>query len=159
MRVVAIEASHRERVNQIIKDEWAGPLVVTRGKLLDTATLPGFVCIEDDDVVGAILYDIRNAECEIAALISYRGNRGIGTELIQAAIAAARAESCTRVWLITTNDNTHAIRYYQRRGFALKCVHINAIEASRKLKPEIPLRGIDDIPILHEFEFEWVLTQ
>lgn len=121
---------------------------------MDTTTLPGFVCIEDNTVVGVILYDVCNAECEIVALISYKENRGIGADLIRSVVNVARAEMCTRVWLITTNDNTHAIRYYQKRGFILKCVYINAIEAARKLKPEIPLQGNDGIAILHEFEFE-----
>jgi RimJ/RimL family protein N-acetyltransferase len=69
----------------------------------------------------------------------------------------ARLHGCKRVWLITTNDNTHAIRYYQKRGFDLVAIHRNAIDASRKIKPQIPLTGFDGIPILHEIEFEMML--
>ena len=47
----------------------------------------------------------------------------------------AGKNGCSRVWLITTNDNIHAIRYYQRFGFALKGVYIDALDESRKLKP------------------------
>ncbi len=39
----------------------------------------------------------------------------------------------------------------------LKAAHINAVEISRKLKPSIPLVGIDNIPIKHEMEFEMIL--
>ena len=35
---------------------------------------------------------------------------------------------CNRMWLVTTNDNTPAIRFYQRYGFTLKAVHINAVD-------------------------------
>lgn len=33
-------------------------------------------------------------------------------------------------------------------------LHVDAIKKSRAIKPEIPLIGFDDIPILHEIEFE-----
>jgi hypothetical protein len=66
---------------------------------------------------------------------------------------------CTRLWLITTNDNLHALRFYQKRGFMLVAVHRNAVEQSRKLKPEIPLYGKDGIPIRDEIELEMLLNQ
>lgn len=54
-------------------------------------------------------------------------------------------------------NDTHAIRFYQQFGFTLREVHINALEKSRKLKPSIPLIGMDNIPLRHEFEFEIIL--
>ena len=38
-------------------------------------------------------------------------------------------------------------------------VHLyhNALELSRKLKPEIPLIGENNIPLKHEIEFEIIL--
>ncbi|MCL2397323.1 MAG: hypothetical protein FWC93_04580 [Defluviitaleaceae bacterium] len=48
--------------------------------------------------------------------------------------------------------------FYQRLGFSLRAVHINALEESRKLKPQIPLTGYEGIPVAHEFEFEVLLT-
>ena len=60
--------------------------------------------------------------------------------------------------LITTNDNTSALRFYQKYGFSLKAVHIGAAdEARRLLKPALPRTGEDRIPIHHEFEFEILL--
>jgi hypothetical protein len=59
--------------------------------------------------------------------------------------------------LITTNDNTAALRFWQKRGFKLLRVHRNAVEKSRKLKPEIPLTGNDGIPIRDEIELEMML--
>jgi hypothetical protein len=44
-----------------------------------------------------------------------------------------------------------------KKGFDLKAAHINAVEQSRKLKPDIPLFGMDNIPIKHELEFEIIL--
>lgn len=36
-------------------------------------------------------------------------------------------------------------------------LHRNALDLSRKLKPEIPLIGENGIPMRHEIEFEKVL--
>ncbi len=36
-------------------------------------------------------------------------------------------------------------------------LHLNAIEEYRRIKPQIPLIGFDNIPILHEIEFEKAL--
>ncbi|MCL2093726.1 MAG: GNAT family N-acetyltransferase, partial [Treponema sp.] len=64
---------------------------------------------------------------------------------------------CKRVYVQTTNDNCHAFRFYQRRGFTICAVRLNELDYSRKLIPEIPLIGDNDIPALHEIEFEMAL--
>ena len=84
-------------------------------------------------------------------------NRGLGTRLLDMAIEAAREKSCRRVVLITTNDNIRAIRFYQKRGFDMARLYRNALDVSRRLKPEIPLIGEDSIPLRHEIEFEMEL--
>ena len=152
--IETITGSHRAFVDKQIVESWGAPYVASRGKLHDTRTQPGFVAMMEGGIAGYILYDISNNECEITALESLHEKQGIGSALIKAVIRRAKESGCNRTWLITTNDNTNAIRFYQRIGFALKAVHINAMEISRKLKPQIPLTGCDGIPIAHEFEFE-----
>lgn len=71
-------------------------------------------------------------------------------------LAAARGADCRRVWLVTTNDNLHALRFYQKRGFDLVALHRNAVDRSRRLKP-IPRCGLDGIPIRHELELDILL--
>ena len=58
-----------------------------------------------------------------------------------------------------TNDNTNAIRFYQKRCFDWVGFHKDAMEVSRELKPEIPLLGNDQIPIKHEIEFDYKLDK
>lgn len=154
MEIIAIKEAHRAYINQVIKDKWSGPMVASMGKLLSTKSLPGYICVDDDMIQGFVLYNIEYGSCEIVVMESNRENRGLGTALVNAVIEVARTNGCKRVWLVTTNDNTHAIRFYQRKGFNLKEVHINSMEKLRQLKPEIPLTGNDHIPVMHEFEFE-----
>lgn len=149
------DATRAEIVAQII-ESWGSCLVVSRGKLHDTRMMPGFAAIENKVVAGYIMYNIEGGDCEIAVLESLRQKQGIGAALINAVIAIAKGAGCRRVWLTTTNSNINAIRFYQKFGFTLKAVHINAMEEARKLKPQIPLEW-DGIPIAHEFEFEIIL--
>ena len=156
-KIELISENYWKFVDAQIAESWSGPFIAVHGDLYDTRLHPGFDAIEDGAVIGYILYLITNQECEITVLESLRERIGVGGALINAVIQKAKSEDCRRVWLITTNDNTLAIRFYQRFGFELKAVHINAMEQARRLKPQIPLVGADGIPIKHEFEFEIAL--
>jgi len=149
-----ITKDHRDFVNTQIAESWGGPFVVSRGDLHDTRSQPGFIARENGENIGYILYDFADNDCEITVVESLRQNRGVGRALIEAVVVQAKKANCRRVWLVTTNDNTLAIRFYQRIGFVLRAVHFDAIKQARKIKPQIPLLGNDDIPIAHEFEFE-----
>ena len=147
----------RPFINKQIAEGWGGPNIVTKCVVHDTRTCPGFIAAENGEIRGYVLYNIADGNLEIIILESLCENKGIGRALINAVIEVAKEAVCHRVWLITTNDNTHAIRFYQRFGFFLRDVHINAVAEARKLKPQIPLIGYDGIPLNHEFEFEIIL--
>ena len=138
MQICEISEPYREEVNRILFEEWHCPPSVSRGRLIDTTILPGFLCLEAGAIKGIVTYHMERQACEIVTLNSFEENKGIGTALIHAVLAVARAHVCERMWLITTNDDINAIRFYQTRGFDLKAVYINAIARSRELKPEIP---------------------
>jgi ribosomal protein S18 acetylase RimI-like enzyme len=104
--------------------------------------------------VGIATYRFADGACELVTLDSMIEGIGVGTALIEAVRGAARAAGCTRLWLITTNDNLSALRFYQKRGFQMVAVYPNALDESRKLKPEIPLMGEDAIPIRDEIELD-----
>ncbi len=159
IEIQELDMRHRGAVNSHIDREWGNP-IVTMGNIIDTRDLPGFVNVEDAAVQGAALYRIADGECEIVALYSLSQARGVGSALIEAVTNAAKEAGCRRVFLITMNDNTHAIRFYQKRGFSLKAVHIDAFKATQGIKGmgEGVILGMDDIPILHEFEFEIPLS-
>jgi len=94
---------------------------------------------------------------EIMSLDSLREGQGIGTALVEAAIAHARASGCAQVTLITTNDNLRALGFYQKRGFDLVRLYRGALDVSRAMKPEIPLVGEGGIPLRHELELAYPL--
>jgi nucleoside-diphosphate-sugar epimerase len=55
-------------------------------------------------------------QCEILTLHAGEQWHGAGTALIEAVGQLARRHGCGRLWVITTNDNVDALRFYQRRG-------------------------------------------
>jgi len=52
----------------------------------------------------------------------------------------------------------NALGFYQKRGFELVAVHRGAVNESRKIKPSIPLVGMNGIPLRDEIELEIKLT-
>lgn len=159
MYLQEINEKFRDAVNRILWEEWHCPPSISKGNIIDTTVLPGFLIIKEDEIKGVVTYHIKNEECEIVTLNSFEENTGIGTALINGVMNIARECNCKRVWLITTNDDINAIRFYQRKGFDLKAAHINAMDRSREMKPSIPLIGMDHIPIKHELEFEILLNE
>ena len=144
-------------MTSLLKEFWASNIVVTRGRIHNTIELPGFLAVQEDKPVGLVTYRIEDNECEIITLNSLIEGIGIGSALIDTVKDTAVTANCKRLWLITTNDNVNALLFYQERGFSLVAVYPNAIEHSRRLKPEIPLVGNNGIPIRDEIELELIL--
>ena len=107
-------------------------------------------------VIAIVLY-VAVALLWLVTLDALVEGAGVGTMLLDAAAEAARSAGCRRLWVITTNDNVHALRFYQRRGFALAALHRDAVTKARRLKPEISLVGEHGIPIRDELELERLL--
>jgi GNAT superfamily N-acetyltransferase len=142
-----------EWVKQFIMQHWGSPIMIAHGVTYTIPKLPGFVADIEGERVGLLTYDIQAQACEIVSLDSTRP--GVGTALMEANKTFARQQGCTRLWLVTTNDNLHALRFYQKRGYVLVAIHRDAITRARRLKPEIPLIGNDGIPIRDEIELEY----
>ncbi|MBN1285233.1 MAG: GNAT family N-acetyltransferase [Anaerolineae bacterium] len=152
-----LEDADRAWAAGLLTERWGSALLVSRGHLWDATTLPGFVAEIDTEPAGLVTYRIDGEECEVTSLDSLRAGQGVGAALLEVVHRAARAAGCRRAWLITTNDNTHALRFYQRRGYCLTALYPGAVEHSRRLKPSIPLVGMDGIPLRDEIELSFWL--
>jgi GNAT superfamily N-acetyltransferase len=157
IRIRPVQDDDRNWVAGLLEEHWHSTRVVSRGQVYEADRLPGFIAEVGGEPVGLLTYRIDGKQCELISMNSLREGIGIGAALIGAAREVARDAGCRRLWLITTNDNLAAVRFYQKRGFRLAAVHCNALEESRKLKPEIPLVGRDGIPLRDEIEMEVIL--
>jgi GNAT superfamily N-acetyltransferase len=147
----------RPWVRQWMSDHWGAELMIVHGEQLYPAESPGFVAESDADMVGLVTYTLHGSECEILSLDSLIEGQGIGSALIEAVRKVTLENGARRLWLVTTNDNLNALRFYQKRGFELVKIHRRAVDESRKLKPSIPLTGGFGIPIRDEIELELIL--
>lgn len=152
-RIRPIENADASWIVDFLKERWSSTMV-SRGRILFPERLPGFIAEQNGKLVGMVTYRVEGEECEIVTLDSIVEGVGIGSGLIDAIKVVAAAAKCDGIWLVTTNDNLHALGFYQKKGFALVAVHRNAIQQSRRLKPEIPLVGLHGIPIRDEIELE-----
>ena len=94
IEIIPLNECFRPEVNRLVASEWAGPIVVTKGKAKDSSKAEGFVACADGRLKGYILYLIEDGRCEILV---------------------------------------------------------------RRIKPSVPLAGIDGIPLKHEMVFEYML--
>jgi len=144
-------ASDRPWLTGFMTERWGAPVAAGGGRLHRLDDLPGFAAVSaDGTVAGVVTYLIEADACEVVSIDSVSQGEGVGTALLEAACEAAAAAGCRSVRLITTNDNLDALRFYQRRGFALTELRPNAVNESRRLKPQIPLVGAHGIPIRDE---------
>lgn len=153
-----LRVDERSWMIETITRRWGGTDMVSRGALLDTAELPALIAERDGMAVGLLTFLPRpGGHTEIVTIDAFPSGAGTGGLLLDAVTELGRQNGWRRLWLVTTNDNTPALRTYQRHGFDLVALHRGAVATSRELKPQIPLIGIGDIPIEHEIELELVL--
>ena len=151
-RVRPVEAGDRAWIDELITREFGAPIVVSRGQVHRPSELDGFIAEVEGARAGLVTLHVDGQDCEVVTLNSIVQGRGYGWALMDAAEQYARTHGCRRLWLITTNDNTRALRFYQRWGMRIAAVHAGAISESREIKPELPVTGDDGIPIRDEIE-------
>jgi GNAT superfamily N-acetyltransferase len=148
-------AIDREWASREVAAAFGGDIQVRRGEAIDTSRLPGLVAERDGEPIGLLRYDPGGGsgtsdEVELAVLVTPVRGAGAGSALIA---ALRRAVPHRPIWVVTTNDNVDALRFYQRQGFRLRALRAGAVDdARRTLKPGIPATGAHDLPIHDELE-------
>ena len=104
--------------------------------------------------MGAATYRLNEDEAQLLGLNAIPRGCGIGSALLVAVEEAVRRTGRRRLWLVTTNDNVDALRFYQRRDYRLVALFPGAVDAARALKPMISRLGVHGIPIHDELVLE-----
>jgi len=142
----------REWAMDVLVREWHGPLIERADEFVDAGLLPFLVAESEGSRVGLATLLLGPDYVEIITLNSFSEGNGIGTALIESAADIARSRGAVDLRLFTTNDNIHAIGFYQRRGFHLHALHRDTMTRARVLKPEIPYVGRSGIVMRDELE-------
>ena len=159
IQIRPIVEDDRPWVRSIHRKWWGAESLIIRKTRYEPAGMDGFIAIHNDEKVGLVILRYEENLCEIISLTIFDSNPLIGKQLIQVSIQDAKDHASTQMIVVTTNDNTGALRFYQQMGFRLRELRVGIVEESRKLKPEIPLEGKYHIPIRDELELELILCQ
>jgi len=158
MKVLKTTIENQNDVIQFFMEHWGSAEMVVSSGIYNCSELDGFIYVnEHDEITGLITYIIRNNECEIISLDSIEEGKGIGTELVREVENLAKQHRCELISLLTTNDNLHALKFYQKRGYRIAEIIPNAVQKARAIKPSIPLIGNDNIPLHDELKLQKVL--
>ena len=87
----------------------ASPRAVRLGEVVEPAAMPGLVAERDRERIGLLTYIVDGDHFEVLSLHCRVENAGAGSALLEAAAALAAGRGCRRLWLVTTNDNLHAL--------------------------------------------------
>ena len=155
IRVRPIDEGDRPMLAWLVAELWGSEVVAVHGSSLRPAELGGFIAERSRRVAGLLTYQLAGNMFEIVTLNAIYRRAGIGTMLIEAAVAKARRFGCREIRLTTTNDNVDALRFYQRRGFRFAELRAGGVDDARaRLKPEIPETGEYGIPLRDELILE-----
>jgi GNAT superfamily N-acetyltransferase len=155
MNIRPVTVADREWIAEAITTAFGSVRLVSHGELIEDASLLDGVAVEHDGrPIGCALVNVVGTDAELVVIVTtYRGV-GAGSALLDAVVDRAKREHWTRLWLSTSNDNTEAIRMYQRAGWDWVDFRRDAITRAREIKPEIPEVGNHGIAIRHELQFE-----
>jgi len=149
------EQVEKSKLLEFFTEHWGSPKMVISSGVYECDLLPGYVCLSDDqEIIGLVTFVDRGNEREIISLDSIVENKGIGSNLMELAETDAKQANIDKITLVTSNDNIHAIKFYQKRGYRIVHVLRDAIDQARKIKPSIPLIGYHGIPIKDELVLE-----
>ncbi|MCG3137358.1 MAG: hypothetical protein HJJLKODD_01202 [Phycisphaerae bacterium] len=149
----------RPAIKALVEQHWAGAGMCIKGDLCYPHQHDGFVARADQQIVGWITFICHGPTMMLSSLNSLRKGLGIGSNLVLRTVDEARKRGVGRIWLTTTNDNLHALWFYQRLGFRLVAIYPDSINQARsRLKPSIPEHGPNGLLINDEIELELQLS-
>lgn len=130
--------------------DWEGPTMTIDGVDHSLLGQPTLVAEEGGELCGYLVYERQLQGTELLAMAAHPRGQGVGRALVRALVEQTDAT----ITVVTTNDNTDALAFYQRCGFRITAVRIGAVDRSRVVKPEIPMRGEHAIEIHDELVLE-----
>jgi len=96
-----------------------------------------FVAEKNGEIAGAVLggHDGRRGTITHLAVTESCNRQGIGTALVDAALAALKNEGIRKVWLVVMGDNALGSAFWEKQGFELR----TDLEYRNKVIGPVPL--------------------
>ena len=143
---------------RIMMASWGSHSMMIGLHVYDVAEIDALGLYAPDGSTAALAsWTLRSENAYLCALHSLKLGEGVAIRMIDAVMAAARQAGARRLKAMLTNDNMPALILYQRRGFRLSGLYLDAIDAYRSVVPSIIKTGYKDIPIHDALELEIAL--
>lgn len=148
--IAEINPTDHSAIHDLLYRYWGDDNIVVQGIKFYPGEMDGIKAVQNNQIIGFLHYRFDDQYCEIMTLASLQENKGVGSSLLAAVEMIAKENECNELRLTTTNDNLHALGFYQKLGFHLSKLLPGQVIHSRQLKPSIPEFGYDKIPIRDE---------
>lgn len=143
---------------QIMLASWGSHSMMIGLHVYDVAEIDALGLFEASGKTAALAsWTLRGDTAYLCALHSLRTGEGVAIQMLDAVIDAARKAGAKKLKAMLTNDNMPGMTFYQRRGFRLSGLYLEAIDAYRSVVPTIIKTGYKDIPIHDALELEIAL--
>lgn len=147
----------RPALEAVLRQRWSDGGVFVRGRMIRPQEVDAFGAYLDDRLQGVASWRVEDGVFYMLTLNNLTDQRGVATALLDHMLAVARAQGFASMRVVISNDNWPALRFYQKRGFALAELHVGVVDVMRREMPSIPERGVEGIPMRDEFELEIAL--
>jgi ribosomal protein S18 acetylase RimI-like enzyme len=145
----------KAELSRLISESWGADVLVMGGMRYTSETLDAFAARDQEGaILGFITWTQRGPTVLVLSLNSLVEGAGVGERLLYEVVARARKAAARTVRVMTTNDNTAALVYYQRRGFRMTALYAGAIDAYRAMNPKLRPTGFNSIPVRDAIELE-----
>ena len=143
---------------RIMLASWGSHSMMIDLHVYDVAEIDALGLFESSGATAALAsWTARGDTAYLCALHSLRPGEGVAVRMLDAVIEAARTTGAKKLKAMLTNDNMPGMTFYQRRGFRLSGLYLEAIDAYRSVVPTIIKTGYRDIPIHDALELEIAL--
>jgi ribosomal protein S18 acetylase RimI-like enzyme len=155
--VLVREATDADRAaaRELFERDFGRTKIVAFGEVMDIDQMPALVAVMSGPPSGALAYRLHGDALHIVALATdpMWQRSGVGGHLLAEAELLARRLELKRLIVSTTNDNLPALYFYQRRGYRLTDLAVDAI--LKHTKHQVP--GFAGIPVRDEVRLEKTL--
>ena len=138
-----LETVDSEYIRAHLAETWGWPLITAVRTYGPADELDGLAWRDEwGDFQGLIAWHVDGQRAEIVSVDAYQQGRHIGGRLLDGAEVALRERGVNHVSITTTNDNLRALAFYQRRGYRLVKLDLDAMNRVRAVKPNVPTIGL-----------------
>lgn len=141
-------------ISSIWRERWGLPVITPSGRYSPN-DVEGLVLVSrSNEPTGLITWRVTEGHAEVVTLDAWPTGQGLGSSLLHHAEQQLGVRGVRRLWLVTTNDNLRALRFYLIRGYRLVRLHLDAMGKVRAEKTAVPLVGTDGLPLRDMWELE-----